>query len=50
MVGQVTGEYEARDNKMASYLGKVRSSIADFEHFSVSYIPRQENARADALS
>lgn len=48
--GQVGGEYEARDPIMSRYLSRVRSRTHPFNHFSVSYIPKGENARADALS
>ena len=50
IVGQVSGEYEARNPTMASYLHKVCDSITTFEQFDISHIPRKENARADTLS
>lgn len=47
---QVSGEYEARDPILSRYLSKVQLQTLFFTHFSVSYIPRDENARADAPS
>lgn len=48
--GQIIGEFEARDPIMSRYLSKVQSHTSFFSHFSISYIPKAENARADALS
>lgn len=48
--GHINGEFEARDPVMARYLAKVKSLTPSLAHFSISYIPRSENARADILS
>ena len=50
IVGQVKGEFEARDPTMAKYLQKMRDLVAHLEYFKISHIVRSKNARADALS
>ena len=39
VVGQVTGELEARDLRMQGYLDRVRSMRTEFESFDVLHIP-----------
>ncbi|XP_073101285.1 uncharacterized protein [Elaeis guineensis] len=50
IVGQVRGEFEARDPTMVKYLQKVRDLVAHLKYLEISHISRSENARADALS
>ena len=50
IVGQVKGEFEARDPTMIKYLQKVKDLVARLRYFEIFHIPRSENARADALS
>jgi ribonuclease HI/transposase InsO family protein len=50
VVSQVNGEFEAREMNMAKYLRIVKAAIAQFDECHVEYIPREENAKADALS
>ena len=50
VVGQVTGELEARDPRMQGYLDRVRRMRARFESFDVLHIPRGENTHADSLA
>ncbi|XP_059627710.1 uncharacterized protein LOC132270548 [Cornus florida] len=50
VAGQVQAEYEARDEKMKSYLQKVKELKNHFQRFSIHQIPREENGKADALA
>ena len=50
VVGQVGGSYEAREESMVMYLGKVKNLIPAFDSFDIRHIPRTGNTRADLLS
>ena len=50
VVSQINGEYEARDETMKKYLRRVKAQMTQFEECHVEHIPREENAKADALS
>ncbi|XP_022847685.1 uncharacterized protein LOC111370232 [Olea europaea var. sylvestris] len=49
IVGQVSGEYEAKDGRMAAYLMKVRDLQRGLASFKITKVPRKNNQRADAL-
>ncbi|XP_059669890.1 uncharacterized protein LOC132315551 [Cornus florida] len=50
ITGQVQGEYEAKDEKMKTYLHKIEDIKGFLKKFSIHRIPREENAQADALA
>ncbi|EHA8591484.1 hypothetical protein COCNU_scaffold060974G000040 [Cocos nucifera] len=50
VVDQVSSSYEAQEESMVRYLGKVRNLTPAFDSFGIQHIPRAENARADLLS
>ena len=50
VVGQVTGELEARDVRMQEYLSQVRHLQSEFESFNLLHIPRSRNTHADSLA
>ena len=50
VVGQVKGEFEAKDERMRGYLSQVKIMQTKFESFSLLYIPRSGNAHADSLA
>ncbi|VFQ61183.1 unnamed protein product [Cuscuta campestris] len=50
IVGQVTGNIEAREGRMAQYKELVLALLKGFEEFKIAQIPRAENADADLLS
>ncbi|VFQ71005.1 unnamed protein product [Cuscuta campestris] len=50
LVGQVTGNMEAREGRMAQYKDLVLALLRGFEEFKIAQIPRAENADADLLS
>lgn len=50
VVHQVREEFEARDERMIHYAGKVRSLMSTFVYCELSQIPSEENQRADFLA
>ncbi|KAL8091611.1 hypothetical protein AgCh_034024 [Apium graveolens] len=50
IISQVKREFEARDDTMAKYVRLVRAVMTQFNECHVEHIPREENAKADALS
>lgn len=50
MAYQVSGNYEARDDRMATYQEVVKKLIQKFEQIYVKLIARDLNSQADALA
>ncbi|XP_022865365.1 uncharacterized protein LOC111385221 [Olea europaea var. sylvestris] len=50
IVGQVSGEYEEKDGRMAAYLMKVRDLQRRFASFKVTKVSQRDNECADALA
>ena len=50
VVGQVKGEFEAKDERMRGYLSQVKIIQTKFESFSLLHVPRSGNAHADSLA
>ena len=50
IVGQVKGEYEAREDKMKKYLTVVQNLLPHFKKVEFLQIPREENVDADRLA
>jgi len=50
VIGQVTGEYQAKDPQMAAYLEYVQVLKESFDVFQLVHVPREQNARADLLA
>lgn len=50
IVNHVTGAFQAKEERMAKYLGKVKSLINQFRKHTVTRIPRSKNNEADALA
>ena len=50
IVGQVKGEFEAKDERMQGYLSQVKCLQSKFESFDLIHIPRSGNAHADSLT
>jgi len=44
VTGQVTGEYQAKDAQMASYLKYVMLVKETFATFELAHVPREHNA------
>ena len=50
VVSQVLGEFQARDDRMAAYLEKVKAELRNFSRHKVKHVDREDNANADALA
>ena len=50
IIGQVKGEFEAKDERMQGYLSQVKCLQSEFESFDLLHIPRSGNAHADSLA
>uniref|UniRef100_A0A2N9GZZ4 Uncharacterized protein n=1 Tax=Fagus sylvatica TaxID=28930 RepID=A0A2N9GZZ4_FAGSY len=50
VVGQVNGDYEAKEGRMQQYLNLVRHQIGQFREVRLSRIPREQNTEADQLA
>ena len=49
VVGQVNGEFEARNERKQGYLAKVQRAQAQFKSFILKQVPRRQNSHADSL-
>uniref|UniRef100_A0A2N9FDC4 Uncharacterized protein n=1 Tax=Fagus sylvatica TaxID=28930 RepID=A0A2N9FDC4_FAGSY len=50
VIGQVKGEYEAREDRMKKYLTVVQTLLPHFKKVEFVQIPREENVDADRLA
>jgi ATP:corrinoid adenosyltransferase len=50
VVGQVQGQFDTQEDRMARYLDQVRQFQSYFDRVVFTKIPREENTRADELS
>ena len=50
VVGQVRGEFEAKDEMMQGYLNQVKCMQLKFDSFDLLHIPRSGNVHADSLA
>ena len=50
VVGQVRGEFEAKDERMQGYLSQVKFMQSKFDSFDLQYVPKSGNAHADSLA
>ena len=50
VVGQVRGEFEAKDERMQGYLSQVKFLQLKFDFFDLLHVPKSGNAHADSLA
>uniref|UniRef100_A0A2N9G5B1 RNA-directed DNA polymerase n=1 Tax=Fagus sylvatica TaxID=28930 RepID=A0A2N9G5B1_FAGSY len=50
IVGQVNGDYEAKEGRMMQYLSLVQHQIGRFDEVKLTRIPREQNTAADQLA
>ncbi|RDY10101.1 Retrovirus-related Pol polyprotein from transposon 17.6, partial [Mucuna pruriens] len=50
IIGQVNGEYQAKDPRLAKYKERANKMAALFENFKLLHVPRDQNERADLLA
>lgn len=49
VIGQIQGEYEAKDERMARYLSKLQANLDKLGKWAIKRISRTENTQVDAL-
>jgi len=49
VIGQITGEYQAKNLQLASYLRYVQILRSAFSTFDLVHVPREQNSRAYLL-
>ena len=50
VIGQVRGEFKAKDEMMQGYLSQVKCLQLKFDSFDLLHVPRSGNAHADSLA
>ena len=50
VVGQVKGEFEAKNERLQGYLSQVKCLQLNFDSFDLLHVPRSSNAHADFLA
>jgi ribonuclease HI len=50
VVNQINGQYKIKNTGLRALYNRVVQLIGSLESFSISYIPREQNAGADALA
>ena len=50
VVGQVKGEFKAKDERRQGYLSQVKCLQSEFESFNLLHIPRSDNTHADSIA
>ncbi|RDX90400.1 rnhA, partial [Mucuna pruriens] len=50
VTGQVNGEYQAKDPKLAKYWERAMTMAASFDSFTLLHVPRDQNEIADLLA
>ena len=50
IINQTTGEYAAKHPRMTQYLEKVRKQLEAFQTYTLTQVPRADNAHANALA
>ncbi|GAU49430.1 hypothetical protein TSUD_181770 [Trifolium subterraneum] len=50
VANQVSGEFQTKDPQLAKYLEKVKGMAKQFTMFELTYVPKEQNVRADLLA
>ncbi|GAU20758.1 hypothetical protein TSUD_239520 [Trifolium subterraneum] len=50
VANQVSGEFQTKDPQLAKYLEKVKVMAKQFSMFELTYVPREQNEKADLLA
>ena len=50
VIGQVRGEFKAKNKRMQGYLSQVKCLQLKFDSFDLLHVPRSGNAHADSLA
>ena len=49
-MGQITNEYEAKENRMKMYLKLTSQLVSNFDDVRITQVPREENFEADKVA
>lgn len=50
VANQINGIYKIKNTILFQYVRKIQQIISNFDHFTINYIPREENREADKLA
>ncbi len=50
IANQVIGAYKINNDTLRQYVLKIKKLISNFDHFTIQYIPREQNKIADRLA
>ena len=50
VVSQISGEFQARDDRMAASLEKVRAELQNFSRYEIKHVDREDNLNVDAMA
>ena len=50
VVGQVNGEYETRDKRIAKYMSLINLRLGNFAAWRLEHVPKSSNEKEDALA
>ena len=50
LVGQITKEYEAKEDKMKRYLTLTNRMVSNFDDVKITQVPREENSEVDKVA
>ena len=50
IVNQILGEFQARGERLTTYLKKTKLLLNQLNHYLIKHIPREENQEADELA
>jgi len=49
MIGQMTNEYEAKEDRMKRYLTLTNQLFSNFNDVKITQVPKEENSEADEV-
>ena len=50
VMGQITNEYEAKEDRMKMYLKLTSQLVSNFDDVRITQVPREENFEADKVA
>ena len=50
MVGQITNEYKAKEDRMKRYLTLTNQLVSNFDDVNITQVPREENSEVDEVA
>lgn len=50
VANQVSGVYKVKNPVLGAYISRIKKMLGNFKHFSIKYIPRDQNRVADSIA